>query len=231
MLRTIAVIPAFNEEKRVALAVQDALKFCTAVVVVDDCSIDRTGQAAYAVGAYVLRHVINRGQGAALQTATDFAVESLGADIVVHFDADGQMNAADIPHMIEPIIKDEADVVLGSRFLEKEVENMPTSRRMVHVGARFFTLLMSGIRLTDTHNGFRALSKDAAKKLRISLDRMAHASEILDLIVARRLRMVERPVTIRYTQDTLEKSLQLQGGSLARTVQIVKDIIKKRLIG
>lgn len=227
----VAVIPAFNEEKRVALAVQDALSACGAVVVVDDCSADRTGQAAYAAGAYVLRHVINRGQGAALQTASDFAVRNLGADIVVHFDADGQMTAEDIPHMIEPILKDEADVVLGSRFMGKEVENMPTSRRLVHVGARLFTLIMSGMRLTDTHNGFRALSKDSAKKLRISLDRMAHASEILDLIAARRLRVVERPVTIRYTQDTLEKSLQIQGGSIARTVRIVKDLIKKRLIG
>lgn len=227
----VAVIPAFNEEKRVALAVQDALSACGAVVVVDDCSADRTSQAAFAAGAYVLRHVINRGQGAALQTATDFAVRNLGADIVVHFDADGQMTAADIPHMIEPILKDEADVVLGSRFMGKEVQNMPTSRRLVHVGARLFTFIMSGMRLTDTHNGFRALSKDSAKKLRISLDRMAHASEILDLIAARRLRVVERAVTIRYTQDTLEKSLQIQGGSIARTVRIVKDLIKKRLIG
>lgn len=227
----VAVIPAFNEEKRVALAVQDALTACGAVVVVDDCSSDRTGQVAYAAGAYVLRHVINRGQGAALQTASDFAVRNLGADILVHFDADGQMTAADIPHMIEPILKDEADVVLGSRFMGKEVQNMPASRRLVHVGARLFTLLMSGMRLTDTHNGFRALSKDSAKKLRISLDRMAHASEILDLIAARRLRVVERAVTIRYTQDTLEKSLSIQGGSITRTIRIVKDLIKKRLIG
>ena len=228
---TVAVIPAYNEEKRVALAVADALSACDAVVVVDDCSADRTGQAAYTAGAYVLRHVINRGQGAAIQTATDFAVRNLGADIVVHFDADGQMTATDIPHMIAPIISDEADVVLGSRFLGKEVENMPTSRRVTHVGARLFTLLMSGMRLTDTHNGFRALSKDAAKKLRISLDRMAHASEILDLIAARRLRMVERPVTIRYTEDTLEKSFKIHGGSLARALRVVKDLIKKRLIG
>jgi polyprenyl-phospho-N-acetylgalactosaminyl synthase len=223
---TVAVIPAYNEEKRVARAVADALSVCDAVVVVDDCSGDRTAQAAYAAGGYVLRHVINRGQGAAIQTATDFAVRNLGADIVVHFDADGQMSAADIPHMIEPIINDEADVVLGSRFLEKEVKDMPMSRRIMHVGARMFTLLMSGMRLTDTHNGFRALSKDAAKKLRISLDRFAHASEILDVIAARRLRMVERPVSITYTAETLEKG-QFRGGVWS----VVKDIIKKRLIG
>lgn len=231
MPRTVVVIPAFNEENRVASAVFSVQPYAWAVVVVDDCSSDRTGQAAYAAGAYVLRHSINRGQGAALQTGTDFALRNLGADIVVHFDADGQMSADDIPTMIDPLLCDEADVVLGSRFLGKKVENMPALRRATHVGARLFTLMMSGMRLTDTHNGFRALSQDAAKKLRISLDRMAHASEILDLIAARRLRMVERPVTIRYTQDTLEKSFQFEGGTLTRALHIVKDLIKKRLIG
>lgn len=223
---TVVVIPAYNEEKRVAAAITDALTQVDAVVVVDDCSTDRTGHVAHAAGAYVLRHVINRGQGAALQTATDFALRNLGADIVVHFDADGQMNASDIPHMIEPILRDEVDVVLGSRFLGKEVENMPLARRLMHVGARAFTFFMSGMRLTDTHNGFRALSKDAARKLRISLDRFAHASEILDLIAARRLRMTERPVHIRYTAETLEKG-QFRGGVWS----VVKDVIKKRLIG
>lgn len=224
-MKIVVVIPAYNEEKRVAAAVVDALSASDAVVVVDDCSRDNTGLVALDAGAYVLRHIINRGQGAALQTATDFAIKNLDADIIVHFDADGQMSASDIPHMIEPIVKGEADVVLGSRFLGKEVENMPLSRRIMHVGARAFTLLISGIRLTDTHNGFRALSKDAAKKIRLSLDRFAHASEILDLIVAKRLRYVERPVAIRYTAETLEKG-QFKGGVWS----VVKDIIKKRLL-
>lgn len=224
---TIAVIPAYNEEKRIAQAVQDALAYCHAVVVADDCSADRTGQAAYAAGAYVLRHAINRGQGAALQSGTDFAIRNLGADIIVHFDGDGQMLGADIPHMIEPIINDEADIVLGSRFLGKEAENMPFARKCTLAGGRLFTLLVSGIRLTDTHNGFRALSQEAAQKLRISLDRAAHASEILDLIPARRLRVVERPVTIRYTDEVLKKGQSAKRGA---SLVIMKDVLKKRFL-
>lgn len=225
---TVAVIPAYNEEKRIAQAVQDALHYCSAVVVADDCSTDRTGQAAYAAGAYVLRHVINRGQGAALQTATDFAIRNLGADIIVHFDGDGQMEGADIPSMIDPLLKDEADIVLGSRFLGKDAQNMPFTRKLTLAGGRLFTLLVSGIRLTDTHNGFRALTKDAAKKLRISLDRAAHASEILDLIPTRRLRVVERPVTIQYNDEVLKKGQSARPGA---SLTIMKDVIKKRLLG
>lgn len=231
MAKIVAVIPAFNEEQRVGAVVADALRFAHAVVVVDDCSHDQTAGAARRAGAFVLRHALNRGQGAAIQTATDFALTVLGADVIVHLDADGQMDAADIPHMVAPIVKNEADIVLGSRFLGKEGENMPTSRRITLMGARWFTLLVSGVRLTDAHNGFRALSKDAAKNLRISLDRMAHASEIIDVISARRLRVGEYPVSIRYTPETLEKSLRAQGGSVTRALRVVKDIVKKRLIG
>ncbi len=226
MPKVVAVIPAYHEASCVAKAVRDALQYVDAAVVVDDCSLDSTSAEAFSAGAYVLRHLINRGQGAALQTGTDYALESLGADIIVHFDADGQMKGEEIPQLIQPIIDDEVDIVLGSRFLGKKPEKMPLSRKIVNRGGLLFTLFISGLRLTDTHNGFRALSKEAAKKLRISLDRMAHASEILDLIKVKHLRYVERPVTIRYSAETLAKS-----PSSMRAVAIVKDILKKRIIG
>ncbi|MBI1908184.1 glycosyltransferase family 2 protein [Candidatus Uhrbacteria bacterium] len=224
-MKTVAIIPAYNEEARIADAVRDAARFVDAVVVTDDCAKDATAARAHEAGAYVLRHIINRGQGAALQTATDFAIEKLGADIVVHFDADGQMMGEEIPMMIEPITNGEADIVLGSRFLGKKA-NMPLSRLVTLRLALLFTYVVSGIRTTDTHNGFRALSRDAAKKLRITLDRMAHASEILDLIVVKKLRYVERPVTIRYSEATLAKGQKFSG-----SFAIVKDFLKKRMLG
>jgi polyprenyl-phospho-N-acetylgalactosaminyl synthase len=224
-MRVIAVIPAYNEAQRVAAAVRDALEFTDGVVVVDDCSRDATGAAALAAGATVLRHVINRGQGAALQTGTDYALQKLGAGIVVHFDADGQMQGSDIPILIEPLKEGQADIVLGSRFLGKQAENMPRFRRLMLWGGVIFTALVSGIRITDSQNGFRALSKHAATHIRISLDRMAHASEILDLIKVKGLRYVERPVTIRYTAETLGKS-----PSNLRAFGIVKDILKNKII-
>lgn len=221
-MRTIAIIPAFNEESRIAAAVRDASSFVDGVVVVDDCSRDNTANAARAAGATVLRHAINRGQGAALQTATEFALRRLGAEIVVHFDADGQMQGSDIPAMVEPIRSGAADVVLGSRFLGKAVD-MPASRRVVNRLAQWFTVAISGIRLTDTHCGFRALSRRAAQEMTITLDRMAHASQIQDLVIVKKLRYVERPVTIVYSAETLAKS-----ESSMRAFGIVKDILKDK---
>ncbi|MFH1712195.1 MAG: glycosyltransferase family 2 protein [Patescibacteria group bacterium] len=219
-MKTVAVIPAYNEEKRIAASVKDAAKFVDAVVVVDDCSKDQTQEIAWQAGAYVLPHVINRGQGAALQTGTDFALQKLDADIVIHFDADGQMCGEDIPNMIKPIEEGKADIVLGSRFLGKK-SNMPFSRRITIKFALLFTIIISGIRVTDTHNGFRALSREAASKIKIKMNRMAHASEILDLIQAKKLRYTECPVKIRYTEDTLDK-----GQSFASGFAILKDYFK-----
>lgn len=221
-MRVVALIPAYNEEHRIAAAVRDARSFVDAVVVVDDCSSDATGEAARRAGATVLTHVMNRGQGAALQTATEYALDALGADVVVHFDADGQMAGREIPSMVEPIARDEADVVLGSRFLGRET-NMPFTRRIANRLARLFTLLVSGVALTDTHNGFRALSRHAAEEMTITIDRMAHASQLIDLVAVKRLRAVERPVTITYTAETLAKS-----PSSLRAFGIVKDILKDK---
>lgn len=224
-MKIVAVIPAYNEEERIDAAVRDAARFVDAVVVVDDCSRDRTFGRAFAAGAHVLRHILNRGQGASLQTGSDYAIEKLAADIIVHFDADGQMRGEEIPMMTEPIKSGEADVVLGSRFLGARA-NMPFTRRVTLFGGLLFTRIVSGITTTDTHNGFRALSRDAAKKVRITLDRMAHASEILDLLQIHKLRYVERPVTIRYSDETLRK-----GQSSLGAFVIVKDFIEKRFLG
>lgn len=221
-MRLVAVIPAYNEERRVAAAIADAAQFVDAVVVVDDCSHDATRDVALRAGAHVLRHIINRGQGAALQTGTEFALEALDAEHVVHFDADGQMRGEDIPKMLETLLYHEADIVLGSRFLG-EATNMPLSRRLTLRAGLLFTTLVSGIRVSDTHNGFRLLSRKAAQEITISIDRMAHASEILDLIKAKRLKYVEHPVVIRYSQETLEK-----GQSFSGSFAIIKDFFSSK---
>ena len=225
-MRVVVTIPAYNEESRVALAVRDALAYGHTVVVIDDCSRDRTAEVAKEAGAIVLRHIINRGQGAALQTGMEYAGRVLNADIVVHFDADGQMKGEEIATLLEPIMRGEADVVLGSRFLGKTAIAMPLWRRLALRLAVLFTMILSGIRVSDTHNGFRALSRKAVEDIRITLDRMAHASEILDLIKAKRLRFVERPVTITYTPDTLKK-----GQTTWRAIGTAKDILKKKFVG
>ncbi|MGE3809021.1 MAG: glycosyltransferase family 2 protein [Gemmataceae bacterium] len=197
------VMPAYNEAKRIAVPLGDVLTHFPNVVVVDDGSYDQTSDVALSTGCWVLRHVLNRGQGAALQTGIDFAL-SQGAEIIVTFDADGQHDVADIDRLIAPVHHGDADVVLGSRFLGSAVD-MPLSRWLVLKGGVLFTRIFSWIEVSDTHNGLRAFSRHAAQALRITQDRMAHASQILDEIRRLGLRYCEVPVTIRYTADSLSK--------------------------
>lgn len=200
-----AVVPAYNEGVTigdVVTAVSTELPHLC-IVVVDDGSMDDTAEQAARAGATVLRHVVNRGQGAALQTGIDYAL-SQGAKIIVTYDADGQHDPADLERLIAPLREGRADVALGSRFLE-HVNEVPRTRRMVLRAAVLFTRMTSGLKLTDTHNGYRALSRAAAQKISIRLDRMAHASEILDQIRIHKLRYVEVPVRIRYTEYSRQK--------------------------
>ena len=225
MMRIVTLIPAYNESARIAATIRDALLYSQIVVVVDDCSSDDTAQVAGLAGAIVLQHKLNRGQGAALQTATDYALRYLQPNIVVHFDADGQMRGSDISELVAPIVRGEVDVVLGSRFLGKQAENIPTTRLLMLRAGVIFTALVSGLRITDSQNGFRALSQTAAQTLRVTLDGVAHASEILDLVKVTGLKYTEHPVTIKYSDDTLQKS-----PSNWRAVGIVKDLMKKKVV-
>jgi glycosyltransferase involved in cell wall biosynthesis len=205
--RVFVVVPAYNEGKRLERVLDDLAPTGHAVVVVDDGSRDDTAAVARARGCHVLRHVINRGQGAALQTGITFAVRE-GAAIVVTFDADGQHQAADMPALLAPILEGRADFVLGNRFLSG-TSNVPPFRAMVLHVARLITFLTSGMRVGDTHNGYRAFSRRGAQAIHLRQDRMAHASEIYDQILRARLPFVEVPVTIRYSDETLAKGQKL----------------------
>lgn len=198
---TWVVIAAMNEEAVIGRVVADVKREGWSVVLVDDGSRDATAARARAAGAVVLRHTLNLGQGAALQTGIDYAVRH-GARHLVTFDADGQMAAEDIPALIAAL--DDADIALGSRFLGK-VEGA-TARRMAFLrGAVMMSNRLSGLKLTDAHCGFRAFRASVAPRLRMTQDRMAHASELLRKIKTSGVRVVEVPVTIRYTEHSMAK--------------------------
>ena len=179
---TWVVIAAMNEGAVIADVVGDVKAEGWSVVLVDDGSRDDTAARAKAAGAIVLRHPINLGQGAALQTGIDYAIRR-GAQNLVTFDADGQHACADIPALVAALR--DADIALGSRFLGS-VEGA-TARRMAFLkGAVVMSNKLSGLNLTDAHCGFRAIRASAAPKLRMHQDRMAHASELLRKIKDRK---------------------------------------------
>lgn len=204
------VIPAYNEAPRIERTLTELLQqFDGTVVVVDDASRDDTADRVARFPVWLLRHPINCGQGAALQTGIEFALHH-GADVIVTFDADGQHDASEIAHLIAPVLSGETDVTLGSRFLGTS-RNIPVLRWLTLKLAILFTRFTSGLALTDAHNGLRAFSRHAASSIQIQQPRMAHASEILDEISRHGLRYREVPVTVTYLPETLEKGQSAWG--------------------
>ncbi len=197
------VLAAYNESSCIEEVVRGVMAWYPNVIIVDDGSSDDTYTQALRAGATVLRHVINRGQGAALQTGITFALKQ-GADFIVTFDSDGQHQVADIARLIDPIQRGEAEITLGSRFLGEAV-NMTFRRRLLLKGGILFTRFVSGAKVTDTHNGLRGFSRLAAERIHITLDRMAHASELIDQVHETGLPYREVPVSIHYTEYSRSK--------------------------
>jgi glycosyltransferase involved in cell wall biosynthesis len=204
------VIPAYNEAQAIEAVVGRLRSTYENTVVVDDGSDDATRLAAARAGATVLRHLVNRGQGAALQTGIDFALRQ-GAQCIVTFDADGQHRVEDIAALIAPIQQGQVDIVLGSRFLNSSAKSVPAGRRFTLRLAVWFTRIVNRIKVTDTHNGLRAFSRQAAQRIDLKLDRMAHATELLDQIRASGLPYCEVPVEVQYTEYSLRKGQSARG--------------------
>jgi glycosyltransferase involved in cell wall biosynthesis len=216
------IIPAYNEAAVIGRVVADVAKRGYHVAVVDDGSIDETGRRASAAGAIVVTHPINLGQGAALQTGIQFALRH-GAQVIVTFDADGQHRPADIESLIDALTTNNADFALGSRFLGGAVA-MPPSRRILLLAATWFTRQTTGLKVSDTHNGLRAMTRRGASRIKLRQNRMAHASELLDQIARSGLCYVEVPVTIEYSRYSLAK-----GQRLADSLRILVDLSAQRL--
>jgi polyprenyl-phospho-N-acetylgalactosaminyl synthase len=218
---TWIIIPAYNEVTVIADVVAQVRRTGHNVVLVDDGSSDDT--AAAVVGQCpVIRHPINLGQGAALQTGLTYALAQ-GAEFIVTFDADGQHRVSDISALLCTLITHRADFALGSRFLGSTV-NMPPSRRVLLAAATWFTRATTGLALTDAHNGLRAMTRRGAGRIKLRQNRMAHASEILDQIAASGLKYVEVPVTIEYGGYSLGK-----GQRSSEAIDILLDLYSRRL--
>ncbi|HEX8094496.1 glycosyltransferase family 2 protein [Jatrophihabitans sp.] len=212
------VVRCFNEAQVVRKVIEELRQSFPNVVGVDDGSRDTSSAEMVAAGAVVVRHPINLGGGAALQTGIEFALLDPDAQYFVCFDADGQHCVEDAVSMVERLRRGEEDILIGSRFLGS-AQGMPRNRRLLLQGARVFERLTSGVALTDAHNGLRAFTRAFAERLDLQMTDMAYASELLSLIKSSGLRYAEHPVTIRYTDYSRAK-----GQRSINSVNIAMDI-------
>lgn len=219
-MKIICVIPAWNEAKNISKVVNEVKPLVDEVVVVNDSSQDNTAELAKLAGATVLNHPINRGQGAALQTGNEYALKN-GAQIIVHFDADDQFQASEIKDVIAPILGGRADIVFGSRFLNKKSQLPAAKKYLIMPLAKLFNRLVFGIKLSDPQNGFRALTRQTAELIKIANREMAHNSEIQAKAFAAKLRIVEVPITVTY-HDFGQK---FSGG-----LKIIRDLLIHKII-
>jgi len=218
------IIPAYNEAPILRETVTPLISGGYTVVIVDDGSSDQTAAAVADLPVILLHHPVNLGQGAALETGMEYARRH-NAEAAVHFDADGQHAPEQIPDFIAPIARGEADVVLGSRFLRPEdAVQTPAFRRLIlHIGI-IVSGVFTGLWLTDTHNGLRALSRTALEQIQLRENGYAHATEILASIRRKKLRYVEVPTAIRYSAYSRSK-----GQSFWNSFNIVIDLVMERL--
>lgn len=203
-MRVFIVMGAYNEGQKIISVINDLEKSgYKEIVVVDDGSSDNTHELLKKKKVAVLRHLINRGQGAALKTGIEYALGK-NAEIIVTFDADGQFLVKDINSVIRPVVEGEADIALGSRFLGKAI-NIPFLKKIVLKLGVYVVFLLYGIKVTDSQCGFRAMTRSAAAAIEISSDRMEHAADFFSEIMKNKLKYTEVPVTVIYSKYSLTK--------------------------
>ena len=219
------IIPEHNEGTVIQSTLEPVIREGYSVVVVDDGSSDHSWQMIQNLQVYALRHRLNLGQGAALQTGMTFAL-SKGAKTIVHFDADGQHRLKDVKGLLEPVLAGEADVALGSRFMRRDDKKaVPFSKQILLKIAVLVNGIMTGLWLTDAHNGLRVLNRRAAESIFLHENGYAHATEIINQIRHLKLRYVERPTRVHYSKYSRSK-----GQSMWNAVNIVIDLLLRRIL-
>lgn len=193
-------LPAYNEEKNIAGIITKLQKISNRVIVCNDGSSDMTGEIAEKMGAIVINHPKNLGYGGAIKSIFLKARE-MSPDVLVTFDADGQHRIEDIEKIIEPISNDEADIVIGSRFLGKN-DNVPSYRKLGISAITKMTNIATKQKITDSQSGFRAYNKKSLDELNLSERGMGISTEILIKADKKELKIVEVPIKILYEGDT-----------------------------
>jgi polyprenyl-phospho-N-acetylgalactosaminyl synthase len=205
------IVPAFNEAGVIGDVISDLRSVFAHVVCVDDGSRDGTGDIALRAGAHLVRHPVNLGQGAAIQTGVEYARRQPGAQVFATFDGDGQHRVKDILTMIDRLGAGDVDIVIGTRF-GHGVSRPPLLKRIVLQTAARLSPRGRRLGLTDTNNGLRVFNKTVADGLDITMIGMSHATEFIMLIAENRWRVAEEPVEVLYTEYSQSKGQPLLNG-------------------
>ncbi len=206
------VIPAFNEAAVIGEVIGDVRAVFDHVVCVDDGSADGTGEIALRAGAHLVRHPVNLGQGAAIQTGVEYARKQPGAMVFATFDADGQHRVKDLAAMVDRLCAGDVDIVIGTRFGGTESSRPPLLKRVVLQTAARLSRRGRRLGLTDTNNGLRVFNKKVADGLDITMSGMSHANEFVMLIDENHWRVAEQPVEVLYTDYSKSKGQPLLNG-------------------
>jgi glycosyltransferase involved in cell wall biosynthesis len=197
------VIPVYNEASVIPEVIEELRQVDNfTIIVVDDGSHDNSCGVAKELGVVAIRHRINRGKGAAVKTGIE-AAKRLDADIVVTMDGDGQHDPLDIMTLIKPIIEEGYDVTLGSRLMDRK--GMPAVKVIANKIGNVFTWLFYGIFVSDSQSGFRAFSKYAMQVIDTKADKYEYDSKVIREMKNNRLKYVEVPVKVRYTEYSMGK--------------------------
>lgn len=216
---TWIVIPLYNERTVIEQVIVDLRVHFDHIVCIDDGSVDGSAAVAASAGARVVHHPVNLGQGAALQTGFEYVEAHPEARYIVTFDADGQHRVSDAVEMVDLAKADDLAIVFGSRFLDDRT-NPGWLKHVILKTAVWVTNLTTGLRLTDAHNGLRVIRTDAARRIELEQDGMAHATEIVLKLGRTKLPWKEYPVELLYTDYSKAK-----GQSVLNSVNILVDLL------
>ena len=199
-MQVVIGIPAYNEEKNIAKIIVKLQNIANKIIVCNDGSTDLTSKIANKMGAIVINHPKNLGYGAAIKSLFSKARE-LDADVLITFDADGQHRIEDINKVLEPIEHNNADIVIGSRFLDKKMK-IPAYRKFGINAITKMSNITTKKKITDSQSGFRAYNKKALQEIIPSDNGMGISTEILIKSNKKSLRVIEVPITILYEGKT-----------------------------
>ena len=220
MTKVAILLPAYNEEVAIASMILLSSKYADEVIVIDDGSTDRTKEVSQLAGATVLSHKINKGKGVALKTGFDYAKNY---DIIVTIDADGQHNPLEIPLLIKPIEEDIADLVNGSRYINKQDTSTPKYRRIGQTVLDTATNIASGVKITDSQSGFRAFSSKCFNCFNFDPEGFGIESDMLIEAANNNLRICEVEISVRYDVNTTTANPVIQGVSvLLRVLELIR---------